>query len=121
MEVFSWLCHSIKSLSLSTPDVRTSKSSGGAPAVSILLFSVSTEMVSGSRYDVPVFEVSSFSEGLMTVDVAEEWLSPVDLPAGDADRESSSRTGGPSLSSPAICFRMCCVMCDSENVRLDGV
>jgi hypothetical protein len=122
MDVFSWACHSMKSLSRSTPEVRISKSRGGASAVIMLSFRVWALMDSGSR-NVGPFCMSSFSDELMAVEVDEERPSSTEaasLDEGDAGRESAC-SATPSVSSSNICLRMCWVMWDSEKVRFEGV
>jgi len=58
----------------------------------------------------------------MAVEVDDECSSSTNVVSfeGDVDRDSGC-SAPPSVSSSSICFRMCCVMCDSEKARLDGV
>lgn len=112
----------MKSLRRSTPEVRTSKSRGGASTVIMFSVKVWALMDSGSK-NVTSPCASSFSEGLMAVDVEEDSSSsPVfaSFDPGDADRDSGCSGLAPVLSS-SICFRRCCVISDSENVRFEGV
>ena len=101
--------------------MRTRRSKGGAPQVSILSVNVSAVMVSGSR-KLGAPELSSpFSEWLKAVDVLEECTvcPSFDEDDGEVEREidCSDALSGPS---PSIWLRMCCVMCVSENGRFDG-
>jgi len=64
---------------------------------------------------------SSFSDGLMAVELDED-RSSSSLSSFDGKDDQESRCSAPpSVSSLRDCLRMCFVIPDSENVRFEGL
>lgn len=114
----------MKSLRRCTPEVRTSKSRGGAPLVNIWSVRVFAVMFSGSGNVGAFAEVSPFSEGFIAVDVPEVWAPSAEVRSfvdddGDAERDNdcSASSSGTVLSCCCLMFWLICVL---EKGRFDG-